>query len=177
MKLLPGLTATAVVLLWGLVSPAVAQDKQPINLPDEMYKSIAQAASAARVLKWLADGGDPNTVIDTDANTLVHHAATNLLHILRAVVDAGGGCRRNDHGASPLHFAATQGPLGPGPDSIRLLAWCDANRRDNRGNTPLHTVYEGVEKLAPVVIPNLGLTDEDSEGGRLLYISRERLSG
>lgn len=177
MKLRLGPTTTAIVLFSGLISGAVAQDEQPINLPDEMYKSIAQGASVARVLKWLADGGNPNIVIDTDANTLVHHAATNLLHILRAVVHNGGGCRRNEHGASPLHFAATQEPLGPGPDSIRLLAWCDANEQDNRGNTPLHTVYEGVEKLAPVVIPNLGLTLlPDSGGGGRIDIAKVLLA-
>ena len=86
MKLLLGLTATAIVLLPGLVPPASAQDDPPINLANEMFNSPV-SSSAARVLKWLADGGDPNIVIDSDANTLVHHAATNFLHILRAVID------------------------------------------------------------------------------------------
>ena len=168
-RLIPGpafavVVTAAIALLWIFVPGAAAQDDPPINLANEMHNSPV-STSAARVLKWLADGGDPNIAIDTDANTLVHHAATNFLHLLRAVVEAGGGCRRNTHGASPLHFAATQTALGPGPDSIRLLAWCDADERDSRGNTPLHTVYEGVVRRTPSLIRNLGETLLPDSGG------------
>ena len=110
--------------------------------------------SYSRVMQWLIDGRlDPNLVLDWDGAAVVHYAATNRLNILRAVIDRGGKCKLKDaHGATPLHFAAAQGPLGPGPEAIRLLMKCgaDPNLRDRRGVTPLHAVYRSVTTVAVI---------------------------
>ena len=122
----------------------------------------------------------------------MHYAATNLLGILQEAVRRGGDCnRKNSYGATPLHFSASQDSLGPGAEALRTLVRCEAspsirrtckispslgwseeacranpNAQDRRGNTPLHTVYEGVEKSAHPPVRNLGTTGlKDSGGG------------
>ena len=175
-------------LLTGFVVPVGAQNEDPINLSNELYNSVS-TASASRILEWLNSvGGNPDSAIDTDNNTLVHYAATNLLDILRAAVWRGGDCnRKNQYGATPLHFAASQQVLGPGPESIWVLEHCtvdpdiqricaggrqtgtacraDPNEQDRLGNTPLHALYAGVENHT-LPIRNLGVASlKDSGGG------------
>ena len=118
------------------------------------------AESKARVFEWLEKGGDPNAALDDDGNTFMHHAAANLPSILMEGVRRGGDCnRRNRWGATPLHFAATQWALGPGPQTVRILLRCgsDRNARDRSGsfrflhiggNTPLHAIYASVRLSA-----------------------------
>ena len=156
-----------------------------------MHNSLNHATEA-KILDWLREGGDPDTVMDGDGNTFMHYAATNLLHILQEAVRRGGDCnRKNSYGATPLHFSASQDSLGPGAEALRTLVRCEAspsirrtckispslgwseeacranpNAQDRRGNTPLHTVYEGVERSAHPPVRNLGTTGlKDSGGG------------
>ena len=166
--------------------PAAAQSEKPIDLPGEMFNSL-QSASEAKILDWLREGGDPDTVLDGDGNTFMHYAATNLLHILQEAVRRGGDCnRKNAHGATPLHFAASQDSLGSGAEALRTLVRCEAspnvrracasgdrtaedcradpNAQDRRGATPLHAVYEGVEGDS-LVIRNLGVSSLPDSGG------------
>ena len=151
-----------------------------------MFNSL-QSASEAKILDWLREGGDPDTVLDGDGNTFMHYAATNLLHILQEAVRRGGDCnRKNAHGATPLHFAASQDSLGSGAEALRTLVRCEAspnvrracasgdrtaedcradpNAQDRRGATPLHAVYEGVEGDS-LVIRNLGVSSLPDSGG------------
>ena len=167
--------------------PTAAQNQESIDLPGDMFNSL-QSTSEANILEWLREGGDPDTVLDGDGNTFMHYAATNLLHILQEAVRRGGDCnRKNSHGATPLHFAASQDSLGPGAEALRILVRCEAspnvrracasgdrmaehcradpNAQDRRGNTPLHTIYEGVEKSAHPPVRNLGTTGLKDTGG------------
>ena len=129
------------------------------------------STSIERVMGWLARGGNPNVILDSKyRNTLMHHTAPagQGADIMEEAVRRGGDCNvRNDLGATPLHFAASQGNLGSGPEMLRMLVRCEApphvqrtcaaedrsggdcradpNVQDRRGNTPLHAIYEGVE--------------------------------
>ena len=106
--------------------------------------------SLSPIFEWLNSGGDPNLDLDGTGSTPVHYSATIPIKVLRAVVNRGGDCnRRNNYGATPLHFAAAQHGFGPGSDSVRLLVGCgaDPNLQDGRGNTPLHVVYAGVQGI------------------------------
>ena len=162
--------AAALPLAFAAPGPAAAQDSEEVlySIPDELFKTPIQE-SEARVLDWLRSNPDlPDSVLDGVNNTFMHYAATNLSSILREAVRRGGDCnRRNAHGATPLHFAAVQDGLGPGPEALRILVRCEAapnvepmcaagertaedcradpNARDRLGRTPLHSLYEGVE--------------------------------
>jgi len=138
------------------------------SIPNELALT-AVPESRARVLDWLRSNPDlPDSVQDGDNNTFMHYAATNLSSILREAVGRGGDCnRKNAHGATPLHFAAVQDGLGPGPEALRILVRCEAapnvkpmcaagertaedcradpNARDRLGRTPLHSLNEGAE--------------------------------
>lgn len=129
------------------------------------------STSFARIMGWLNRGGNPNVILEsTYRNTLMHHTAPEGRGpaIMEEAVRRGGDCNiRNDLGATPLHFAASQGDLGPGPEMLRILVLCEAppnvqrtcaagertggncradpNAQDRRGNTPLHAIYEGIE--------------------------------
>ena len=169
---------------------ATAQSQESIDLPYELHSSLVHA-SEAKILDWLREGGDPDTVLDGDGNTFMHYAATNLLHILQEAIRRGGDCnRKNAHGATPLHFAASQDLLGPGAEALRILVRCEASpnvrracasgdrwtaeacradpdAQDRRGATPLHTVYQGVEASVGVGTPprNLGVSGPRDSGG------------
>ena len=162
--------AAALPLAFAAPGPAAAQDSEEVfySIPDELFKTPIQE-SEAKVLDWLRSNPDlPDSVLDGANNTFMHYAATNLSSILREAVRRGGDCnRRNAHGATPLHFAAVQDGLGPGPEALRILVRCEAapnvepmcaagertaedcradpNARDRLGRTPLHSLYEGVE--------------------------------
>ena len=162
--------AAALPLAFAAPGSAAAQDSEEVlySIPDELFKTPIQE-SEARVLDWLRSNPDlPDSVLDGVNNTFMHYAATNLSSILREAVRRGGDCnRRNAHGATPLHFAAVQDGLGPGPEALRILVRCEAapnvepmcaagertaedcradpNARDRLGRTPLHSLYEGVE--------------------------------
>ncbi len=162
--------AAALPLAFAAPGPAAAQDSEEVlySIPDELFKTPIQE-SEARVLDWLRSNPDlPDSVLDGANNTFMHYAATNLSSILREAVRRGGDCnRKNAHGATPLHFAAVQDGLGPGPEALRILVRCEAapnvepmcaagertaedcradpNARDRLGATPLHSLYEGVE--------------------------------
>ena len=171
--------AAALPLAFAAPGPAAAQDSEEVlySIPDELFKTPIQE-SEARVLDWLRSNPDlPDSVLDGDNNTFMHYAATNLSSILREAVRRGGDCnRKNAHGATPLHFAAVQDGLGPGPEALRILVRCEAapnvepmcaagertaedcradpNARDRLGATPLHSLYEGVEAGTPFPIRN-----------------------
>ncbi len=170
-------------LLAASVVPASAQKKDEVLvLTDELFNASNIDSAAAKVWKWLRGewgAPDPNRALDSAKNTFMHYAATiNRLDILREAVRLGGDCnRRNAHGATPLHFAATQGDLGPGAESLRILMRCEAgpgvqsecargdrtgkscradtNLRDGHGDTPLHALYGGVELRGAFPIKNL----------------------
>ena len=165
------------------VVPATAQKKDEVLvLTDELHNASNQPAAAAKVWEWLRGewgAPDPNRALDSDKNTFMHYAATiNRLDILREAVRLGGDCnRRNAYGATPLHFAAAQGALGPGAQSLRVLMRCEAgpgvqrecargdrtgkscradpNLQDGHGDTPLHTLYGGVVLRGAFPIKNL----------------------
>ena len=165
------------------IVPASAQKKDEVLvLTDELYNASNIPAAAAKVWEWLRGewgAPDPNRALDSDKNTFMHYAATiNRLDILREAVRLGGDCnRRNAHGVTPLHFAAAQGALGPGAQSLRILMRCEAgpgtprecdrggetgkscradpNLQDRDGETPLHALYDGVKKPGSFLIKNL----------------------
>lgn len=186
----------ALLLLCSLTvsSPtAMAQDPGPIDLPSEMLNSL-DSASEARILDWLREGGDPDTVLDGEGNTFMHYAATNLLSILQEAVRRGGDCNlKNLYGATPLHFAASQqdGLFEPGAEGLRTLVRCesgpnvrrvcdiststgtligrkcqaDPNAQDRRGYTPLHALYGGVEGSSVTIRGVGGSSLADTGGG------------
>ena len=149
--------------------PPTVEELQATLLEDLMQS--ADSSKYARVMDWLALGGDPNTVLDSDGNSFMHHAAPQELEFLAEAVRRGGNCNiENSYGATPLHFAARQGiGYGPGVDALRILARCEAgagvkracdsgdaaangcradpNARDRRGATPLHALYQGLEGM------------------------------
>ena len=162
--------AAALPLAFAAPGSAAAQDSEEVlySIPDELFKTPIQE-SEARVLDWLRSNPDlPDSVLDGDNNTFMHYAATNLSSILREAVRRGGDCnRKNAHGATPLHFAAVQDGLGPGPEALRILVRCEAspnvkpmcaagertaedcradpNARDRLGRTPLHSLIVSAE--------------------------------
>ena len=130
----------------GHTPPAAAQ-KRPVASANDFELSNTHAEARNRLLAYLAKGGDPNVVLDSARNTFMHYAAPNHSQVLAAAAGSGGDCdRKNIFSATPLHFAAAQGALRPGPANVRILirCWADPNVRDRRGNTPLHAVYAGV---------------------------------
>lgn len=157
-----------------------------VNVSGDAASQDEHSKSFARVMDWLDLGGDPNVILEsTYRNTLMHHTAPEGrgLDIMEEAVRRGGDCSiRNDLGATPLHFAASQGDLGPGPEMLRILTLCEAppdvqrncvagertggdcradpNAQDRRGNTPLHAVYEGIEGVG------MGLTGPRLSGMR-----------
>ena len=144
-------------------SPRDANKPAPIDVAADLHNS-AFSISRDRVLNWLQEGGDPNLVLDGIGDTFMHLAAANLPVLLAEGIAHGGDCRReNANRATPLHFAAAQGDLGPGPESVRLLLQCggrpDAaarpNAKDRRGDTPLHAVYAGVETFGGALVRNV----------------------
>ncbi|MCY4209699.1 MAG: ankyrin repeat domain-containing protein [Gammaproteobacteria bacterium] len=175
-----GLSALCLHLLvcFTLTLPVVAQQPAPVDDASELADldiavELSTLVSAAQVnsLNWLRVGGDPNTVIDEDGNTVMHYAAAHpYLNILQEAVQRGGHCnRKNAYGATPLHFAASKGTdaTQTAAQAVHILARCEAspdvrrtctesgpvekqcranpNAQDRRGNTPLHTLYEGLE--------------------------------
>ena len=171
--------AAALLLAFAAPGPAAAQDSEDVlySIPNELALT-AVPESRARVLDWLRSNPDlPDSVQDGDNNTFMHYAATNLLSILREAVQRGGDCnRRNAHGATPLHFAAAQGVLGPGPEALRILVRCEAapnvkpmcaagertaedcradpNAQDRLGRTPLHSLIVSAEAGTPFPMRN-----------------------
>ena len=144
-------------------SPSMAQ--LTIGLAGDMSAAgNGDRSRFGRVIEWLDRGGDPNAVLDGKGSTFMHYAAFTHQVFLTNGINRGGDCnRRNDFGATPLHYAASQWRLGPGVDTLRMLARCepqsnvrqvctsgegvasdcraDPNAQDNRGNTPLHSLY------------------------------------
>ena len=174
---LPGLCLSLLVLL-SQAWPVTAQEQAPVDDASELAgldiaTELSSLVSAAQVnaLNWLRFGGDPDTVVDEDGNTVMHYAAAHpYLDILQEAVRLGGHCnRRNAYGATPLHFAASKGTdaTQTAAQAVRILARCEAvagvrracaadgpaedqcradpDAQDRRGNTPLHTLYEGLE--------------------------------
>lgn len=164
--------------LFSLAWPAAAQQPAPVDTAAELSDLDIAGELSSRIpaaqmnaLNWLRTGGDPDTVIDADGNTVMHYAAANpYLDILREAVRRGGHCnRQNTYGATPLHFAASKGGenMEAAAQAVRILARCEAtpdvsrtcasagrtedecradpNAQDRRGGTPLHTLYEGLE--------------------------------
>ena len=169
---LPGLCLSLLVLLspaW----PVTAQEQAPVSTDIAADLASRVPASQVKSLNWLLKGGDPDTVIDEDGNTVMHYAAANPnLDILREAVRRGGHCnRKNAYGATPLHFAASKGIeyQAAAAEAVRILVRCEAapdvrracaedgpaedqcradpDAQDRRGNTPLHTLYEGLESV------------------------------
>ena len=193
-------------LILAPVAPASAQNKDEapirtsLDLAGALFREQIGSLARSRVWKWLRGewgAPDPNRVMGADRNTFMHFAATNRLEFLREAVRLGGDCnRRNVHGATPLHFAATQMALAPGPESLRVLMRCEAgagvagkcgrggergescradpNARDRNGETPLHALYVGVVRpsLPGAMTVNLQATgvakaaSEGTGGGR-----------
>ena len=128
-RFLRGLPVALLLAAIVLVAAQTSQEDEPMYLAQEMAQSRVDSRMA-KILTWIESGGNPNVIIDSNGNALVHSAATNRMPILVAAVSAGGDCnRRNNHGATPLHFAASQSQTGPGTDAIRILVRCIANSR------------------------------------------------
>ena len=150
--------ALAVALAWA-ASPAAAQqdDSPPLW---SLFGINAQPGNVDAIMEALREGADPN-VTDANGNTSVHYAAAYHVGVLRAVIAHGGRCgTRNSFGAAPLHVAAAQeGALVPGPESVRILADCSPSSlgvRDDRGNTPLHAIFQGARTGLAPKLPNVG---------------------
>ena len=79
----------------------------------------------------------------------------------------GGRCgAKNAHGTTPLHVAAAQESLGPGPETVRVLVECSPSSlgvRDDRGNTPLHALFQGAQTGLGLTL--LAFHGEDARGG------------
>ena len=150
--------ALAVALAWA-ASPAAAQqdDSPPLW---SLFGINAQPGNVDAIMEALREGADPN-VTDANGNTSVHYAAAYHVGVLRAVIAHGGRCgTRNSFGAAPLHVAAAQeGALVPGPESVRILADCSPSSlgvRDDRGNTPLHALFQEARTGLAPKLPNVG---------------------
>ena len=145
-----------------------AQEAQEIIEPVTELFNSNNSESYSKLIEWLSNGSlDPNMVLNEtgDGTAIVHYAAANLLGILRAVIGSGGRCNlKNTHGAAPLHFAAAQESLGPGPESIRMLVECggDIDLQDSRGATPLHAVYRSARSNGNF-FKNLSPADSDTD--------------
>lgn len=135
------------ILVWVAVLPtaiAIAQESEQTFDPVESIYNDRYT----EVMDRLSDGRlNPNLVVNTwYGYTVMHLVAPATLDFLRMAVAKGGNCGATDNfGETPLHFAASQGVLGPGPDSIRVLIECgaDVNAQNSRGKTPLHAAYSG----------------------------------
>ena len=124
----------------------------------------------------------------------MHYAAPWHLGILQEAVRRGGDCnRKNAHGATPLHFAASQlaSALNSGAEALRILVRCEAspgarrhcasgdrtardcradpNAQDRRGATPLHVVYGGVEQEGRSWATSIGRSSSVGAGGPEYY--------
>ena len=150
--------ALAAALAWA-ASPAAAQqdDSPPLW---SLFGINAQPGNVDAIMEALREGADPN-VPDANGNTSVHYAAAYHVGVLRAVIAHGGRCgSRNSFGAAPLHVAAAQeGALVPGSESVRVLAECSPSSlgvRDDRGNTPLHALFQGARTGLAPKLPNVG---------------------
>ena len=176
---LPGFCLSLLVMLSSAWT-VMAQEQAPVDGASELAgldiaTELSSLVPAAQVnaLNWLRFGGDPDTVIDEDGNTVMHYAAAHpYLDILQEAVRRGGHCNRyNAYGATPLHFAASKGTeyQAAAAEAVRILARCEAapdmrracaedgqaedlcradpDAQDRRGNTPLHTLYAGLESV------------------------------
>ena len=118
-----------------------------------MFGRVALAPDVARCIE---SGADPQAR-DENGNTPLHHAilgiplereptylpgarrperAPDLAVVVRLIESGSDPRTSNDHGDTPLHFAARAGDQAIA--RFLLEAGADADARDRQGNSPLH---------------------------------------
>ena len=131
-----------------------------------MFGRVALAPDVARCIE---SGADPQAR-DENGNTPLHHAilgiplerepaylpgarrperAPDLAVVVRLIESGSDPRTSNDHGDTPLHFAARTGDQAIA--RFLLEAGADADARDRQGNSPLHEAA-GAENPAMVAL-------------------------
>ncbi len=130
--------------------PAGAQEQDGIS-PYHEFKRAKVPDAERKLREWLSGGGDPNRPFDSTGNATMHYAAVFPMfsgrELLSDAIAAGGDCSlRNEHGETPLHFAAAGLDASVVSATTRILLNCgaDPDARDGYGNTPLLALYVSV---------------------------------
>lgn len=112
--------------------------------------AFVSTADAARLL--LNAGADVSATPTAEGGTALHGAALEgVKEIVSILLDSGADPHlKNDHGKTPLHFAARENPeVG----HLLLEAGADPDARDQDNKTPLHeAVIEGDSETVEVLL-------------------------
>ena len=140
-----------------------------------MFGRVALAPDVARCIE---SGADPQAR-DENGNTPLHHAilgiplerepaylpgarrperAPDLAVIVRLIESGSDPRTSNDHGDTPLHFAARAGDQAIA--RFLLEAGADADARDRQGNSPLHEAARAENPAMIALLLEMGVAVE-----------------
>ena len=137
-----------------------------------MFGRVALAPDVARCIE---SGADPQAR-DENGNAPLHHAilgiplerepayipgarrperAPDLAVVVRLIESGSDPRTSNDHGDTPLHFAARAGDQAIA--RFLLEAGADANARDRQGNSPLHEAAGAGDPAMVALLLDMGV--------------------